>query len=720
MTANPDRLYELLPAIYRLRDGERGEPLRALLRVIAEQADVLEQDIDQLYDNWFIETCQDWLVPYIGDLVGYTPVAEAGLPSAKAGEEGRLLNKALAPRAEIANIVRYRRRKGTLALLEQLANDIAAWPARAVEYYALLGWTQNIKHLRPERGRVVDLRNSTALARLHGPFDETAHGVDLRRIHSRYQAGRYNLPSVGLFVWRLKAYSVTETPACCVEAAGPHCYAFSALGNDQPLYTAPQPESNPWHIAEELNLPVPIRRRAFDDNGHASPAYYGEGRSLAIWTSSWPTKNSPSLLPAELIIPADLSDWHYKPPRGKVAVDPLLGRIAFPPKQLPKKVWVSYRYGFSADMGGGEYRRPLRQMSGSQLIRVSGQEQLQKALLPWLAGAAADDQPVDAVVEIADSGVYVLPIALELKAGHSLQLRAAEMKRPIIRLLDWQTERPDSFSIGGGAGSRMLLDGLLIAGRGVLVDGELGSLIIRHSTLVPGWTLDSDCRPERTEASLQLINTQACVTIEHSIVGPVQVSLDEVNADPLMLRIADSIVDAGECTGAAGECEEGACEALGSGSGCYAQVRLSVKRSTILGCVNTHAIDLAEDSIFMGQVSVARRQIGCMRFCYVPPVSRTPRRFQCQPDMATRDLAGDEKLREQRRVKPQFNSQRYGTPSYCQLAHGCAEEITRGSEDQSEMGVFHDLFYPQRLANLSARLQEYTPAATDAGIIVAS
>ena len=54
-----------------MRDAEQGYPLQALLRVIAEQVNVVEDDIAQLYDNWFIETCEDWAVPYIADLIGY-------------------------------------------------------------------------------------------------------------------------------------------------------------------------------------------------------------------------------------------------------------------------------------------------------------------------------------------------------------------------------------------------------------------------------------------------------------------------------------------------------------------------------------------------------------------------------------------------------------------------------------------------------------------------
>ena len=110
------------------------------------------------------------------------------------------------------------------------------------------------------------------------------------------------------------------------------------------------------------------------------------------------------------------------------------------------------------------------------------------------------------------------------------------------------------------------------------------------------------------------------------------------------------------------------------------------------------------------------------------PRSRTPRRFDCQPDLveaaaiegltdpADREAA---KAQARKRVRPQFRSVRYGTPVYAQLAGGCAEEIRRGADDESEMGVFHDLFEPQRAANLRARLDEYTPAGVDAGLIFA-
>ena len=144
-----------------------------------------------------------------------------------------------------------------------------------------------------------------------------------------------------------------------------------------------------------------------------------------------------------------------------------------------------------------------------------------------------------------------------------------------------------------------------------------------------------------------------------------------------------------------------------------AWVALTILRSTVIGKMEIHAVELAENSIFTGAVTVARRQSGCVRFCYVAPDSRTPRRFDCQP-------TGDATSASGSNVVPVFNSTRYGTSAYCQLAESCSDTIRGGASDQSEMGVFHDLFQPQRHAALLARLEEYVPASSQVGILFAS
>ncbi|HEV8580968.1 MAG TPA: hypothetical protein VGX68_18035 [Thermoanaerobaculia bacterium] len=767
-----DRLYDLLPAVYRQRDADQGYALRDLLRVIAEQVNAVEDDIGQLYENWFIETCQDWVVPYIGDLIGYRSVHDAGEPGEAGSPAGQRRNRVLFPRRDVGNTLRSRRRKGTLALLEQLAQDVAGWPARAVEFYRLVAFTQSLNHLRLRRGRTVDVRRAGDLIRLGGPFERLAHTADVRRVASAHRPGRPNLPGVGLFLWRLRAYSVTRTAAYCKEK-GNHHFTFSVLGNDAPLYVKPEPETEPTHIAEELNVPMALGRRIFAEH---KELYYGDGKSLQILRvtpvkdkdkekDKSKDKKQPEIvltpIPAEEIVVTDLSGWFYQPHKGQVAVDPELGRIAFPARHVPKHgIRVIYHYGFSADIGGGEYDRPLSQPAGEIVLRAGTPDDLKLelqrvedelklhpekvfvfiyrvgekedpkgingALVPYKTindalGHWHDDHPRHAVIEIVDSRDYVEEINIKLEKDQTLQLRAARRARPVIRLLDRQTSAQDSLTVDGDAGSAFTLDGLLITGRGVHVEGDLAAVTVRHSTLVPGWGLHGDCAPrEPAEPSLELLNVRAEVAVEHSIVGSILVNQDEVATDPVRLRVSDSIVDA---TGKD-------LEAVSAPDGLAAHALLTVQRSTVFGKVLVHALELGEDSLFAGLLRVARRQLGCLRFSsYVPGErSRTPRRFECQPDLAAEAAvagltdpaeraAAKELARE--RVRPAFRSTRYGSPVYARLADSCAEEIRRGAEDESEMGVFHDLFEPQRAANLRARLDEYTPAGEDAGLIFA-
>ncbi|TPN48536.1 hypothetical protein FJ976_19240 [Mesorhizobium sp. B1-1-9] len=725
---NVDRLYDLVPAVYRMRDADQGYPLRALLQVIAEQVNLVEEDISRLYDNWFIETCDDWVVPYIGALIGYQPVQSAGRLGGT-DAEGQSRNRIMVPRLEVANTIRYRRRKGTLSLIEELASAVSGWPTRAREFYRMLAVNQNINHLRLNRGRTADLRDSDALENIGGAFEEMARTADVRRVTSSHVGGRANIPDLGVFVWRLRSYTVTRTPAYCYEEESPNCFLFSPLGNDTAAFVKPDPAAP--RLAPDLRLPTSIRRRDFDARETPGrlvsgvPFYYGQNRSLMIWTGSL---DNP--VAAKRVVPANLSDWSYRPIGDQVAVDPELGRMMFAPGEIRKQaVWVSYCYGFSTEMGGGEYSRPIRQPADAVVYRVGQQpvlsgpkpqfKRIGEALEKWRS-----DKPVNAVIEILDSGVYTEPVAVELAKNQSLQLRSANGKRPVLRLLDWQASFPDSLSISGEGPSWFVLDGVIVSGRGMQVSGGVSGVAIRHSTLVPGWGLGCNCEPKRpTEPSIELIDAPLCLAIEHSIVGAIQIERDEVKQNPIEVRISDSIVDA-----TAGERI-----AIGASGKLCAFATLLVQRSTIIGETQTHAITLAENSIFAGAVRACRRQIGCIRFCYVPPGSRTPRRYQCQPDLVEKTVAGlyakgeitpderDEMIEGERlRVEPEFNSTRYGRPTYCQLANGCAVEITAGADDESEMGAFHDLFQPQRVANLRTRLTEYTPAGANAGIIFAT
>jgi hypothetical protein len=43
--------------------------------------------------------------------------------------------------------------------------------------------------------------------------------------------------------------------------------------------------------------------------------------------------------------------------------------------------------------------------------------------------------------------------------------------------------------------------------------------------------------------------------------------------------------------------------------------------------------------------------------------------------------------------------------------------VRRGAHDESEMGVFHDLYTPQRMARLCDMLREFIPADAELNVI---
>jgi hypothetical protein len=743
MSFDIETLYSLLPAVYRIRDielaeqmdklltpGEQAElqslrqqvrltaeegqrlaaleakrqrgPLKALLSVMAEQAAVLEDNLDQLYDDLFIETCAEWVVPYIGDLVGARGVSP-------------FPGSSLTERAFVANTIRYRRRKGTAAVLEQLARDLTDWDASVVEYFQLLATTQYMNHIRLENLSVANLSDSKSLDFINTPFDKVTRTVDVRRIEPR--RGKYNIPNIGIFLWRLGSYSTTNAPAFKLDDRR---YLFDALGKDIQLYNDPQTEEEITHLAEPVNVPLPLPRRLLH---RYLSAYYGAGKSLLLNVNGQDvpsTESSPPASPFALRV-CDLSDlkdavgnvigWAHMP-TDKIAIDPVLGRIAFPTKSpptlAPTSVQVTYHYGFSADMGGGEYAREQTFIGSGAEVKVPAGE-------PTILQALNQIGAQGGVVEITNSNTFFETPAIEVASSEKreIELRAADGRRPVLAL-------SGDLMISGVDGSEVTLNGLMIAGRVrvPLTDGsgkpnKIARLRLRHCTLAPGAIpaikaigasppIEVPAQSAAPKILVELADT--IIEIDHCIVGAIRA----VAGAQVIIR--DSIVDATDAS-------EIAFAGLG---GDDPGAPLTIENSSVIGKVYTHTMKLASNTVFFSDlkatdtwpapVRAERLQQGCVRFSFVPPGSQLPRLHRCQPA----------KLEDAARVRPVFTSLRYGDAGYCQLSPACAVEITQGADDQAEMGAFHNLYQPRREANLRAALDEYLRFGLEAAIFYAS
>jgi hypothetical protein len=743
-------LYNLLPAVYKLRDAQaaaaqplltpveaaqlaelqaltpplssdrqaqlaqllarstRG-PLQSLLMLVQEQLAALAYDLDQLYDDQFIETCAPWVIPYIGDLIGYQSI-QGIAPSVDN------------PRSEVANTISFRRRKGTVLVMEQLARDATGWGAHAVEFFRVLADTQYMNHIRLHNDDSPDERRWKPGLYIDSGFDRTAHTVDVRRIASR--RGRYNIQNIGIFLWSLSACSVTDTPATPV-AGNPQCYRFSSLGRDIPLFhQAVSQGATVEAPATPINVPDRLRRRVLcrDLQGGVGASYYGPGNSLSISIGG-------QLLNPYQIQVCNLSgadgSWANLPASNTpylAVVDPELGRLAIPAPAAgdTPAVEVSCYYGFNASMGGGEYPRENTFLVDDlawvypfpDTVDPPRYATLQDAIDYAISGLAFNGQ---AAVEIIGSGIYSVPaLTVTLPAGATLELRASEASRPTL-ILDGE------IAATGAASSSFVINGLLISSIAAAASPSpvalvhipaleaagspnlLTNLSLTHCTLVPGWSLASDGTPvQPVQPTLVAEPAGLTVAISDSIVGGIRAG------SLVTAALADSILDSTDRANVA-------YAALDSASGGGA---LTLTGCTVVGKVHAVLLTLVSDSILWAQLADSdagsaiwtapliadRKQAGCVRFSYLPTGAVIPRHFQC----VTEGPASPQ---------PLFFSLRYGDPAYAKLLTSTSDAIRRAADDGGEMGAFHFVLAPLRETDLRIRMQEYIPAGLEFGII---
>jgi hypothetical protein len=747
VSASPDdRLYNLLPAVYRLRDAAQGEPLRALLSLVQDAYDTVEADIAGLYENWFIETCAEWVVPYLGDLLGVRPLYAAGRDTFSA-------------RAYVADTLDLRRRKGTAAMLERLARDVTGWPAHAVEFFQLLAGTQYLNHLRPDRARTASLRDAGQLELLGGPFERLAHTVDVRHIAGG--GGRYNIPNVGIFLWRLEDYPIgpialdpktapaRQGDARAVADPPDGRFTFNPLGVSAPLFNPPQSQGDAGGLTAEINVPGPLRRRplydelealrqAMVDNAAALPVYFGANPVFQVRVAG-------TLVPFEQVMICDISDlsatdWRrpeaskaYTPAGGttpvqmpiKLAVDPVRGRIAFPAGAAsPTPVEVAYSYAFSGDIGAGPYDRsdwlsdpttgpsPWSNPNRWQVAVSREVAPIANVVFATFKDAVAswNQQPAgtQGVIAVLDSRSYAEDLTgaggIVIPEGSQLLIVAADWEAvrktgsAKTKDLDANGLRPHlrgAVSVTGKATKdlgALFIDGLLIEGPLTVQAGNLGTLGVTHSTITPGGGLS-------VLSAAGQGNSGLTVNLYRSICGPIALA-----GTVPTLNTADSIVTSGPASAASAA----AVTAPG--------VAVNLQTSTVFGTTAANIVE-AGNSLFTGTVTATRRQAGCVRFCYVPTQSQTARRYACQPDLALAGVPAAAQPGVIARLTPQFTATDFGQPGYAQLSLRGPAEIAAGADDGAEMGAFRFLRQPQRVANLKTALEEYLRFGLEAGMI---
>jgi hypothetical protein len=523
-----NKLWALLPAIYRALDTDQynaNGPLRELVNRIGAQAAILRRSIDRLWEDQSIETCDDWVIPYIGDLLATNLVT--GLDTRS-------------QRIDVARTIYYRRRKGTLGVLEEIAANITGWDAKVVEFFRRLGRTRHsldpeiglssapgddIAVLQAAEGLVgsltgtgigglADLRNVNGATMADTAFDEFFHTADFRQGQGR--VGWYGIPRLGVFLWRLTSFRVGPTTPVHVHNA-PGWYTFDPTGRDIPLFAASRIAADygdNWVSPSEEQLPTPISQALFDAEGAAS-LYHGV---LGVFAS--PAPNA-SALPLDCL--------QVRPPSGRFFIQGQASASFSCPVSASQQYWTIYYYGFPSEIGAGPYDRRV-----GQTIPPAPSPQVP----PYSGGGntaltGSNAIPAAGTATIADSLTYTK--VNDVSVLGQLTVRAGVKQRPVIRPTPRGGPR-ERWKFTGQAATTaapancLVLDGLFLSGTDIVLDGTFDCVTLSCCTLDPGssptkagsgvFAVAADGR-HLVPCRLWIEGTVGTLTIDRSITGPI-------------------------------------------------------------------------------------------------------------------------------------------------------------------------------------------------------
>ncbi|PZV11714.1 MAG: hypothetical protein DCF22_13825 [Leptolyngbya sp.] len=728
-----DKLWHLLPAIYRAEDSqifERSGPLREMVNRIGVQAAILRRSTDRLWEDQFIETCDDWVIAYMADLLATNLVASLD---------------ARGQRLDVAKTIYYRRRKGTVAILEEIATDITGWNARVVEFFRRVSRTRH--SLDPEIGlpsetpdpagnRILqqsqglvgaltktpiggwaDLRQVYGATKAHSAFDEFFSTADMRR--GKAQVGWYNIPRLGVFLWRLLSFPAGEpidspqtrtapnrgigvTPV--QYQACPDHYTFDPTGREIPLFAAAfRPFGDRWSSPAEWQLPTAISKPLLDqelqhlyavEQGrlirfNSLGIFDGGGKLIPFEYVLQDASGNPVLdpdgKPIKVKITADSRGWSSRKDKISFLIDPEKGKV-IKGDRAPTGVnnlLLTYHYGFSSTIGAGAFdRRILRQPNlptpNPQQAIIGGDNALATPLTT-LASIGT--------LTIQDSLTYTQ--VSNLDNIQRVTLRAENNTRPLIRL-PAPAPTAAEWVFSGTPGSELILEGLLISGGDLVLAGSFDKVTLRCCTLDPGETANAPAPSAKAVDGRDLIPCHLWITgqvrqltIDRCILGPIR---SRGTGAIATLTITDSILQS-----------LGTQEVITLNSG-----MVNLTRCTILGRATVHQLE-ASECILNDVVTVENYQQGCVRFTAWAKGSTLPRPYE---SVETASKA------------PVFTSRRFGQPGYAQLQLGAdaaiiagqaGATIIMGAQDGSEMGAFAREKNPIKERSLRIKYEEYMP-----------
>ena len=761
MTSPRLPMYRRLPEFYRIRDEEQvpARPLEAYVGLFDEVHRALRDNIEALCDDLFIETCDDWVVPYIADLLGTS----------------HLSGDAWTLRADVARTINHRRRKGTLGAIESLSHTLTGWAVHAVEMRERLVWNQHLNHQRPDeggvpplmrsrflgdarRGGTVNLRDPALLSLLGGAFDPFAHVVDVKPADG--MRGLFNLPNLAVFLWRLAAYTVTRTRPGRIQAidltpvpAGrarfavrvelhpqaepmvlfnthrynadaepPLLTTLDAVPGPMPRarLTSETPAGRPGEYVHVLPYPVgsvPPRADGVGLTLHvpaplfAATPWRFRGANLCAWENGlWPRLRS-----HEIAIDTE---------RGRMVIGVMGANSAAEADPLVAGLFVSATHGAVGPVGAEPIARAAIPATWLELVPTVRVVDTLNAPAFTLQDALANLHTAAApvIVEIRDSLTHALDLSLVagsategglrcLRLGQSLWIRAADGERPVIRLVRPLAFRPHDVT---GPAAPALMDSLTVRLEGLYITraatfpataalierAALNQLHVQSCTLDPGGFVALDGVRAPIRQGLRLTNDYgfAAAAEETAFDQTPEILLQRSVSGPL--AIDDGYrVDLADTVLDAGSGVGAAIPALALGAATGSPEAEWGPPLTFAGltCFGRVRVFSASGrgAIFLHRLRVRDNQSGCIRHSW----------FSDEGDW----LPPNHACLHASHARLRFTAETFGASAYAQLADDSDPRVLEQGPDNDEMGAFGFLSASHRRKNLAIRFREYMP-----------
>jgi len=769
-----EKLWEWIPEVYRYEDGKAVNPdvLRGLIEIAGFAAANARRSVDRLWEDQFAEFCDDWALPYIGDLVG-TRLVNA------LNRRGR--------RADVVRTIFYRRRKGTLTVLQMLVRDITEWDGVVVEAFRRLGRTPHrldpplagdgasrLGHLTATPpGGFADLRAVRGGDVLDGPFDEYSHTADVRQL--RGHLGRYNIPKLNFHLYRERAFDIHfATP---VDLGGDR-YTFDPSGRDVALFrrspefaptfqpglgvddclpleewrvTAPIPcrllgearyilkaSDIPAALTVQLSPLIGILFRNEAALRHAlatylTPAEFNGAIYPILATALTPDSaklhlypdaiavsigvdDTAPALPRERLTAANLDDWGASLTfeTGKeLAIDPTCGRfMLLQPPLAGTRVFASiYFVGLFGPCGASTYDRRATVVSGNAIPTIGP-----------LDGAPAEPGPITGnilpappsdVHQFINSKTYQpdSPPGGVYSGIDELTLQAKNLQRPFIRLT------PEG---GGNRWTFQAAPKLVQTDRRILVLEGLWFGVYPEG-LAAQAVADATVSATPVPAVIAIDGVFDQVIIRHCSFDPggemARTLPTSVMPIPsVQLEITGAVEEVIIEQSIMGPIRE-AVSAVDLCSTAKITVRDSIVQSIIPGtnAIETKVAELGiERSTVFGNVVVDRLEAS--ETLIQGLVQVTDNQHGCFRFSATQDGPTVMLPRqfESHLFTPElpnhfFVSRRFGDAGYAQLSQTAPDTIARGAENGSEIGVWSSLLTPIKRDDLKAKVLEFMP-----------